>query len=945
MIVLDKNEAIAFLSRLWAPFDIESRFIEVVLIGPRGVRARQFDTIERGYEEAIRQALNWLERNIAKGDHVYYGVLPRAVQALFGKRGSNKDVKTGKWLWADIDFKREASEADSYGCVEGEDHALHCVYRENGKVIEVNRPPLNSILEKMEKRNLAPTIIVDSGGGYHFYWELNEPVEANKLVKLESLLVDTLRRIDIPVDPQARDLARILRLPGSVNPRTNRRVKVIKVNTIEYNHDELLERLRYIRGSNAGQQNGNIDFKELKDADIVELKETLKNVWVPGHRQDLALYLSAWFAKAHISPISMAKLLKALAEEKGDEELNQRLSTIYYSYRKVLHEEAEPQLALLDSLLETWMNEGVLNGHVSRGGSYEDRWWGRKGVQMTLEEALHDEEQVLGILVKIEEILQRASPFRDSVFEILDYERQLYAVANLRKLKVVRARRENGLVKYKEEVFIGAPTNLEVYYNPLGGVTKFKVTWETPTRPKPLVIGPAYTEDILDRLKIEGLVKHNRLARDILNAVIEGYLKKGRAVIKEEIESPGFYLLDGKIVPVMIDVEKPTIDDLKKALIGLNELAEWYGHALERFALIVKWGVVAPFGFIFKQKGTWMPWLYLYGSSYTGKTTLGEIILAIWGLDSRYKKSGSNIDSVPRLGHILSQSTFPVLVNEPGGAISRDDVVEVMKSAIESPIARGRYVKGSYVETPSLALLVFTSNKTLPRDDALLRRLIVLRFTYGERIDKTKAEEFDKNVKPKLNPLKALGGYAAYFVVNNPEIVNLGWKKLSVIVLEKAYEEAGLTPPKWIYIEPEIKDDVYEDITEAIRGYLVKRINDEFSRFVGKVTVVDESGNVNYMQRSDVDFEERVRIVMKNMLIPWAVLLENGDEKKILLTTGFADEMRSVIGDIGGLKSLAELLGWEYRRSNKVGKRVIQAIRVDLRDFIDFLSSTIFSEQ
>ncbi len=56
----------------------------------------------------------------------------------------------------------------------------------------------------------------------------------------------------------------------------------------------------------------------------------------------------------------------------------------------------------------------------------------------------------------------------------------------------------------------------------------------------------------------------------------------------------------------------------------LDELAEWFKHAKDRFATVIKWGVIAPFIYAMKQRGKWVPWLYLYGASNVGKTTLGK---------------------------------------------------------------------------------------------------------------------------------------------------------------------------------------------------------------------------------------------------------------------------------------------------------------------------------
>ena len=682
-----------------------------------------------------------------------------------------------------------------------------------------------------------------------------------------------------------------------------------------------------------------ITFRNLNDSELMRLKELLKESWVEGQRQFLALFLSGWLAKAKIHPVSTAKLFKLIAEERGDNELEERLSTIYYSYKKS-HGNI-PELIELDKLIEKWRNEGVLRRNVSKAISkeLEERVKGKSGVQEILEQTF-GEEKALGIIREIEEILGVSSPFKDSVFELLDYDKQLYAVANLRKLVIARVRRDNDRIVYKERVAPVAPTNVTVYINPLGGVRKYEIVFEGRTLIRPLRIGPAPIEDIVARLRAEGLVYHPRLIEGVLNAIVQGYIRKGRAEIKEEIEAPGFYLVDNRIIVVRWEPKEVTRKELREALELLNELAnEWYRHVVDRFSTIIKWGIIAPFNYAYKQRGKWIPWLYLYGSSYTGKTTLGEIVLSIWSLGSKYRKSGSNIDTVPRLGYVLSQhGTFPVLINEPGSAIYREDVIEVMKSAIESTIARGKYMRGgTYMDIPSLAPLIMTSNRALPRDDALLRRLLVIGFTYGERIDVEKAKEFEKDVKPRIRKLESLGYWIAKQILSNPSLLEKEPMELAKELLYRAYREVDLEVPEWIDLAYETEENIYEDIKESIRAYLVKRINDEYNKFVGRVIVEKEGGRVDYLVRSEVDFEERIKIVLEKRLVPWAI--PRGDE--VILTTDFAREIRSIVGDIGGLKSIAELLDWEYNKNFKVAGRKMQGIRVSLKDLIDFLVSHI----
>ncbi len=153
-----------------------------------------------------------------------------------------------------------------------------------------------------------------------------------------------------------------------------------------------------------------------------------------------------------------------LYEKTGDSDnIKTRASAIVYSYKKagIDLDEYESDFENLFGVkpygLEKEINEEWIKG--------------RTGIQEILEETL-GEEKALAIIDELNKIFQKASPFRDSIIEILDYEKQLYAIANLRKLTTVRGRRESDKLVYKERVFIGAPTEVTVYINPIGGDNK-----------------------------------------------------------------------------------------------------------------------------------------------------------------------------------------------------------------------------------------------------------------------------------------------------------------------------------------------------------------------------------------------------------------------------------------------------------------------------------------
>jgi len=876
--------------------------------------------LTKGYDDLYDKVIDDV-RNLLATDNslnIYFQVLPLEKPPRSG-RGSSKDVSVAKFLFVDIDYKSPAAAMEFEGCKSGGDYALQCYYYENEKLYRVNRPPLSTVLKQV---GIEPSIVVDSGCGYHLYFELDDIIDVSKWVILENRLVEYLKSLGIAVDEQVKDPARILRMPETINQRCLREVKVIYQGEKKYSVEEL-DKILYIQKEKSEAKITTSDnLRLLSDAQLVKIKELIKDAYRPGNRQDLALFLAGWLAQARVHPLQAMKLIKWLYDETGDhDELKERLGAVVYSYKKVginvdkYAEQIEQEFGVKPYGLEKEIDESKVKG--------------KSGVLEILER-IYGEGRALDTVRQIEDILQTASPYSDSVTEILDYEKQLFAIANLRKLIVARAKLTKEGMLYKEKVTVGCPTRVEVFFNALGGITKYKVIWETPTRPKPLEIGPVPREEIIARLNSEGLVLHKRLVDDVVNAIIEGFIRKGRAVIRSEVESPGFYLLNDKITPVGITIEDVNTDELREAFILLNELDKWYQHVEAKFAMAIKWGIIAPFSFVYKQRGSWLKWLFLYGTAGAGKTTVGEIILSIWGLGSQYIKSGGNIDSPARMGFVLSQSTFPVLVNEPANVFDKVDLVEIIKNAIETTVVRGRYVHGTYTEIPSLAPIIFTSNMPLPRDDAIQRRFIKLHFSFGEKESiEDKKKEFEMNIKPRLKKLSAIGKFVAKYVVERQELDN-EWEKLAIKILEEAYKTAGLPVPSWIYLRHEEveEDDIRLEIIESIRN----KLTSAYITFIGKLP----PGMPSDITNENVNKREMVLIVLKHGLLPGLYLKKKPDGLYVLFTKKFADELSKEFPQITSLKSFAEIFGWQYGKE-RILKETPHVAMVRLDKLIELL--------
>ena len=128
-------------------------------------------------------------------------------------------------------LKREAQYAETVGCF----------FADFDVGISAGKFALKSdaigAINRLETDFLPCTAIVDSGGGYHAYWRLNEPISAGEWLPLAQRFKHALQIAGIRADPTvSADLARVLRVPGTSNRKTptHRPCLFVKVNGPKY---------------------------------------------------------------------------------------------------------------------------------------------------------------------------------------------------------------------------------------------------------------------------------------------------------------------------------------------------------------------------------------------------------------------------------------------------------------------------------------------------------------------------------------------------------------------------------------------------------------------------------------------------------------------------------------------------------------------------------------
>ena len=136
--------------------------------------------------------------------------------------------------------------------------------------------------------------------------------------------------------------------------------------------------------------------RDLSENDVRKIVELLKPAYRPGHRQNIALYLSGWLAKAGVPPETAAKIVQLLHAETSDEDpLGQRLGAVVCTYQLAGISDAKARV------------EAALGTRPSGCGERENEIKGRSGLEKELAAAL-GEEEAKRVVARLAEIVTPA---------------------------------------------------------------------------------------------------------------------------------------------------------------------------------------------------------------------------------------------------------------------------------------------------------------------------------------------------------------------------------------------------------------------------------------------------------------------------------------------------------------------------------------------------------
>lgn len=176
-----------------------------------------------------------------------------------------------------------------------------------------------------------PNLIINSGRGIHLYWLLeNLPYQAIPLWTIvRDKMVDELKKIDVKgfkLDTNSMDLARVYRLPGTINTKTNTLCETIYKDNGRYRLDEIIQGY----------------YPELQI--IEKTKNKPKTKLDKKQRQVVSMY-----NVYNLHYTRLVDIVKLVELREGKVEGNRELICFLYRYYSCLYKK-DPQEALLDTL-------------------------------------------------------------------------------------------------------------------------------------------------------------------------------------------------------------------------------------------------------------------------------------------------------------------------------------------------------------------------------------------------------------------------------------------------------------------------------------------------------------------------------------------------------------------------------------------------------------------
>ncbi len=440
----------------------------------------------------------------------------------------------------------------------------------------------------------------------------------------------------------------------------------------------------------------------------------------------------------------------------------------------------------------------------------------------------------------------------------------------------------------------------------------------------------ASLDELVGELKSRVLFLKTNQAMDILSNAINCLKLNHKYTTEDKSPYPGFFILNNKFVSTE-SYTIPSKNEMIEAINLFNDFGSSYDEFNQKFGYVAHWGILSPFSYVIIQKGcsNLINNVLLFGTTRAGKSTVSKMPCFFWSRDlNDQTTSGSHIHSRYQYGKVISQSTFPIIIDEGEGLFDNTELLSMVKTATHSLSARARFNSNLQREEEIMAFApsIITSNYNKPNDGAVGARIDLLTYTTSKIRSKKDREQFDKKFKPNvqngpLKILKYIGDYVASKIIEDPSLLDYDWLELSKNLWKEMYEYADMKMPYWMIniAHPESVEESFEDE----QSYYETNIK---ALILSKADI----NNIVYNESTENDFispKDKVKDVVLNSRWSWIYYYApttgvNAGEKFVRITKAIETDLRKDKQINVQLNRIAELLGGKMARKLHNGRKI-----------------------
>lgn len=649
----------------------------------------------------------------------------------------------------------------------------------------------------------------------------------------------------------------------------------------------------------------------------------------------------------------------------------------------------------------------------------------------------HKKQEILAVLFELKlEIIKRDNPWiiinqnpetyivirrNDNDFDIADNDR----LVRVRRVQVLEVRRSRvnvggnvdnlgrGDIKdlnYGDVLIDAVPKpGFEIVEDPLFGGLKYHMAWEYVNKITNEIDSTSFEkeplrtkEEVEKYLKLETTwVRKTQRLGETVGAVIDAYKSDSNLIkYKREVGPTGFFYYDGKIWENklnLIDDEKVSNqpqdwrDDIElvlqsaaiRAVEVIEEVQQKFFNGAEgrdwiRFSHYLKVHTIGPFDYVRKQLAItdqfgWVPRSDMSGIGGTGKTTFGELMCLMYGLDKHeYIISKRSYRSEARLNEILGKTTMVLTLEEPDFLANLDkpsveDMISTLKDSVSKKSAFRMMADHKQVLEHYLAVVLLIHNSAPIIEDGMSRRFLNDQFEEVDKKDNTENPELQNQVREwknymmeNANRIKNIGRFISLYVRTHPDVLKDYWYNSAWKIYEAMWYYAGggdvsNTPPIWLKktlldleavdagltstnTNAEVKDHYRSQLLTAVLRYT----NDEFIHH-GKAFENDR-----YQQTAYVSLENRLQWLAENNRLPGIFYIRQENKiffqssLKQILTSRYNVDSRA----FPSLERFASYCGFACK-PRKINQKPVRVAFADFQNFIkqlEFSSSTLEAE-